>query len=865
MRLSTAEKVNAGFVIALAVVAVIAIASIASIQLFLQTSHDVRRTHSVLTELHTMLADIAAAESAQRAFVITGDEQYLEPFHDAYINLVRQIAQIREETVDDSEQQRLLGQISAALSLRLRLMNEVVTTRREAGLPAAAAIVDAGAGRAVMEALRADAAEFETTELARLAQRQRSSVARARLAVAVIALGGLLTILVVFGASVLIRRDFSERRRAEQALRNSETLLSQFMENLPIGVMVVDAEWQPRFANNAAVEIVGPRVLIDTGERPLPLFRADDGSAYPEERTPIFRALAGEHASIDDAAIQVNGVAVPVEVSAAPVYDASGRIAYAIATFSDIGDRRRSEEALRAARDTAETASQTKSDFLARMSHELRTPLNSVIGFANILLKNKAGNLREQDAAYLGRILENGKHLLLLINDILDLSKIESGKIEIEAESVDVTELVRTLVAQWDGQLHEDVKLRTELPAQVEPVISDSGRLRQVLINLIGNAVKFTERGEVLVAVELVPGSRRAARIIVRDTGIGIPADRLDAIFEAFEQAESTTARKFGGTGLGLPISKALCELLGYTLSVESEAGVGTTFTIEMLPQAEEVSAVESAAPVAAPPRPDPSEHDRLVLIIDDEADSRMMLTHYVEEFGCNVIATHSPASALKLARELRPGLITLDLMMPEMNGWEVLRQLKADPELAEIPVVIVSIIAEDSRASLLGAIDLLQKPLDRDTLFAVLRRNIGLGRARILVVEDDADARDLLASMLAEHASELRTAANGQEALGVLRTFEPDLLITDLLMPVMDGMTFLETFRSTPRFQHVPVIVITAKDLTADEMERLSRHTAAVLQKGNALEPDLRRVLGSVLESIGSRASATEGQDSRR
>jgi CheY-like chemotaxis protein len=283
------------------------------------------------------------------------------------------------------------------------------------------------------------------------------------------------------------------------------------------------------------------------------------------------------------------------------------------------------------------------------------------------------------------------------------------------------------------------------------------------------------------------------------------------------------------------------------------------------MPQAEQVPADESAAPVNDTPRPDPTEHDRLVLIIDDEADSRLMLTHYVEEYGCNVIATHSPASALKLARELRPGLITLDLMMPEMNGWEVLRQLKADPDLAEIPVVIVSIIAEDSRASLLGAIDLLQKPLDRDTLFTVLRRNIGVGRARIMVVEDDADSRELLASMLAEHASELRTASNGQEALGVLRTFEPDLLITDLLMPVMDGMTFLEIFRSTPRFQHVPVIVVTAKELTTDEMERLSRHTAAVLQKGNALEPDLRRVIGSVLESIGGRADAGEGQDSER
>jgi PAS domain S-box-containing protein len=844
MRLSTAEKVNAGFAAALAVVAVIGVAAVTSIQLFISTSGDVHRTHRILAELHSTLTVLNAAESAQRGFVITGDESYLAPFTAAHRTLPARIAELRQETSDPVQLERLAS-LGAEVALKLRLMHDIVEARRTLGPDTAATLIATGAGRDVMASIRNLAAGIEARESQRVLDRQRTAERRARLATLIIAGGGIFTFLVVFGSALLLRRDFSERKRAEQALRDSETLLSQFMENLPIGVIVVDAQWQPRFANNAAVDILGPRILIDSGERPLPLLQAD-GTGYPETRTPVHLALNGEPASIDDAELEVDGRRIPLEVSAAPIYDASGRIAYAIAAFRDISERRGAEEALRAAKEAAEGASRTKSDFLARMSHELRTPLNSVIGFANILLKNRAGNLTEQDRAYLDRILENGKQLLLLINDILDLSKIEAGKIAIETERVDLRELVSATVRQWDGQLPEGLAMRSSVPDRIAPVTTDGARLRQILTNLIGNAVKFTERGEVHVSVELARNSTRPARIRVRDTGIGIPRERLDAIFEAFEQADSSTARRFGGTGLGLPISRALCELLGYRLDVRSEVGVGTEFTIELQP--DRTSPPHTTGRSGLPATATAPAADRLVLIVDDEADSRILLTHYVEEFGCRTIATHSGRNALTLARELHPDLITLDLMMPDMNGWELLTRLKEDPKLCDIPVVIVSIVAHESRASLLGALDILQKPVDRTALFHVLRRNIGARRPRVLVVEDEADARALMAESLADRAAEVRTARNGREALELLHTFEPDLVITDLLMPEMDGMTFIELFRSSPRFQHVPVVVVTARDLQPAELDRLQRHTAAVLQKGNALDTDLRRVLGSIL-----------------
>jgi CheY-like chemotaxis protein len=391
--------------------------------------------------------------------------------------------------------------------------------------------------------------------------------------------------------------------------------------------------------------------------------------------------------------------------------------------------------------------------------------------------------------------------------------------------------------------------MKLHIPGGMAPIVSDAARLRQVLNNLIGNAVKFTEEGSITVAVDVDADTARPARIRVSDTGIGIPEDRLGAIFDAFEQAESTTSRKYGGTGLGLPISRALCELLGFSLGVRSRVQAGTEFTIDMTRQ-------ESRAEQHAIPPDDAAQHDarppgeRLVLIVDDEADSRILLTHYVEEFGCRAIATHSSTDALKLARELEPDLITLDLMMPGVNGWDMLSSLRADPKLADIPIVIISVVAHESRATLAGALDVLQKPIDRTELHEILRRNVGTRRARILVVDDSADSRRMLEDLLVDTASELRTAENGQEALRVLRDFDPDVVLLDLLMPIMDGLTFLEVFRGTPRFRNVPVVVITAKDLSSDERDRMDRHTAAVVRKGKALETDLRRVLTTVLES---------------
>ena len=484
-----------------------------------------------------------------------------------------------------------------------------------------------------------------------------------------------------------------------------------------------------------------------------------------------------------------------------------------------------------------------------------------------MLLKNKAKNLRPDDTNFLERIQINGKHLLGLINQILDLSKIEAGRTELDLTKVSLADLVRETLAQLEGQYRDkEVKLLMELPETVAPIETDESKLRQVIINLISNAFKFTKAGSVTVRVAVEKDHHRPIRVDIVDTGIGIPKEQVAAVFEAFQQADASTTRKYGGTGLGLTVSRALCQILGYRLTLQSEPGKGTTFSVWLIPEAEigtsgleemhregSVTRSDRVEPVANESHSNALQN-KLVLIVDDELDARVLLQHMIESYGCRVVAASSGEEGIRMARECQPDLITVDLVMPQMDGWQLVKTLKADRELAHIPTVVVSVAADDPKGRILGAVDLVEKPLAREDLIAAIQRNrIGM-KSKVLVVDDDSDTRQIVAECLEEEGMIAQLATNGREALEVLKSFAPDLVFVDLLMPEMDGVHLIDHIRADARHCHLPIIIITAKKVSPDEVFQLKSHMRGIIGKVPDLPEKLREIFQRILQSEGSR-----------
>jgi CheY-like chemotaxis protein len=517
------------------------------------------------------------------------------------------------------------------------------------------------------------------------------------------------------------------------------------------------------------------------------------------------------------------------------------------------------------------------------MSHELRTPLNSVIGFTNILLKNKDGDFSDKDVGFLQRVLSNGKHLLALINEVLDLAKVEAGRMELIIEKVDLGALCVETVQQLEGQAKTKeghVRLLANVPPEVALVDTDSAKLKQVIINLVGNALKFTHEGSVTVGLELAPDARTPVAIAVVDTGIGIPEDRLEGIFEAFQQAEAGTSRKYGGTGLGLALSRSICLLMGYDLMVESELGKGSTFKIvlgeragrpvlepepegaaestrEMNQRSKRIAAGTAPAVRADGPRAavGPAKGGELapartgmrdfkVLVVDDEKDSRVLIAHYLEEFGCEVVTAGGGEQGLALAREHGPDLITLDLIMPEMTGWEVLKRIKADPELRRIPVVVVSVVAGEGRGSLLGAVDLVTKPFEREDLLRVLWRHLGRSRGgRILVMAEGA-LQGRLTEFLRERGLEAVAPKQGAGLVEAVNAEAPDAVILDLGEGRPDGIEVLRTLRGNRLHAGLPTFVLADRMLDEASREALRELFAVMVPREDPVG-SLEEVLG--------------------
>ncbi|MCJ2024735.1 hybrid sensor histidine kinase/response regulator [Methylobacterium sp. J-067] len=498
---------------------------------------------------------------------------------------------------------------------------------------------------------------------------------------------------------------------------------------------------------------------------------------------------------------------------------------------AELEDARRDAEA---AREAAEDANRAKSSFLANMSHELRTPLSAVIGYSE-MLEEEAEELGQDTLLKdLGKIKSNAKHLLGLINDVLDLSKVEANRMDVYAEDIDVGEFVRDAAGTVDALVAKrGNRLVLDIPEGLGTARTDATKLRQGLFNLLSNAAKFTEGGMVTLRV------RRTAEpdgdgltFAVEDTGIGMSPEQVERLFQRFVQADGSTTRRYGGTGLGLALTKAFAHLLGGDVTVASEVGRGTRFVLTVpatLPETGD--ALESDEPGIATALAGSGRG--LVLVIDDEESQRDLMGRFLQRQGFSVRTAADGRTGLDLARSLAPRVILLDVMMPDVDGWAVLASLKSDPVTRDIPVVMVSFVADAALSASLGAADALPKPVDWARLKGVLDR-FGPGAGDVLVVDDDADMRGRLRAVLERDGWAVREAGDGAEALERLTESKPRVVLLDLTMPVMDGFTFLHELRSRPGCGEIPVVVLSARDVSGEERRRLTG-ADRVLRKGDA------------------------------
>lgn len=486
----------------------------------------------------------------------------------------------------------------------------------------------------------------------------------------------------------------------------------------------------------------------------------------------------------------------------------------------------------------AEKANQAKSQFLANMSHELRTPMNAIIGYSEMLIEEAEEMGQEDFIPDLSKIHGAGRHLLNLINDILDLSKVEAGRMELYLETFEIDSLIQETLSTIHPLIEQNANtLEYLIPEDLPAMYADLTKVRQSLFNLLSNASKFTNNGTISLKVSCDSDQEQDWIIFqVTDSGIGMTQEQIGKLFQAFTQADASTTRKYGGTGLGLAITKKFCQMMGGDINVTSEVGKGSTFTIRLptkvaKPDLEELEEIEELEPEIVL---SDEENINTVLVIDDDPTIHDLVKRFLGKQGFQIITANSGEEGLRLAKMIRPQAITLDVMMPGMNGWSVLTALKANPQTVDIPVVIMTMVDDQNLGYALGAAEYLLKPVQAKQLGAILDKyKPDLTSNSILVVEDDSDTRAMLCRQLKKQNWEVIEAENGSQALVKLAEFTPAIIISDLMMPEMDGFELVYQLRQHEPWRAIPIVILTAKEITSQDHQKLNGSVIRIFEKG--------------------------------
>ncbi|MFZ2491157.1 MAG: response regulator [Thermoanaerobaculia bacterium] len=629
----------------------------------------------------------------------------------------------------------------------------------------------------------------------------------------------------------------------------SKSYVDRIIESMAETLIVVNPEGNIVFSNGASMDLLG--------YEPTSLVGRDATVIFPDANTMLSIGAAGQDllADVETVFISKDGHEIPVSVSASTMFSESGELQGHVCVAQDMTERKKAREELQRAnddlaeaRDSALAANSTKSQFLANMSHELRTPLNAIIGYSEMLQEDATDMGEESFVADLQKIHSAGKHLLGLINDILDISKIEAGKMQIFLEDFEVGTMVGDVVTTVKPLVEKN---SNQIEVVCDPAIgsmhADVTRVRQILFNLLSNSSKFTKEGKITLDARREQGDDGEWIVFrVSDTGIGMTPDQVAKLFKPFTQADASTTRKYGGTGLGLTISRHFCQMMNGELLLESEYGKGTMFTAR-IPAVVVEKKVEEEAPAAPAPAADALA--QTVLVIDDDESSRDLLSRFLIKQGFQVETATNGVDGLRIAKEILPSAITLDVMMPNMDGWQVLSALKNDPIMSAIPVFMITMVENRSLGYALGVSEYLRKPVDFTRLAEMLSKYVpSEDNASVMVVEDNESVRKLIRKAVEKNQGRVIEAENGQVALDLLATERPSLILLDLAMPVMNGFEFLHEFKQMHELAHIPVVVLTAKDLTKEEIDELEGQVRTIVQKRGTTAEELFGQVGILI-----------------
>jgi PAS domain S-box-containing protein len=842
---------------------------IGQILYLLQASRHTQHSNDVIARSTEGMKLILDQETGKRGYFLMGDPRFLEPYQRAVVAVGPELDKLADLVKDNPAQ---ASRIAAIRPLYNQLTDEAKAqiAQRQAAPGTSAAGVDLTSSKQILDDLRTRFDEFnrEEEKLREARAVKAQQAAEASIVSALLAAlcgGGLLA----FASRHQLRELAGDYKAASatvrsqaQAIKNREVYLSTTLQSVGEGVIATDNHGMVALMNREAELLTGVTAAETIGRK-----LADDIFCLMDEQHPrqridslVLRALREGESLHEEGLLQTpNGHVGPILVSAAPIQavgedgETTAAASGVVLAFRDIRDRKQAEEALLHAKDAAESASRTKSLFLANMSHELRTPLNAVIGYSEMLQEEAEDEGLEHFIVDLKKINGAGKHLLALINDILDLSKIEAGKMELYLETFDVCATaqevegtVQTLISRKNNTLvvHCDENVTT--------MHADLTKVRQALFNLLSNAAKFTENGKITLDIGPDPSDSAFVLFSVTDTGIGMNEEQQGRLFQAFSQADTSTTRKYGGTGLGLAITRRFAQMMGGEITVRSAPNEGSTFTLRIPREVQDPAKIvtpedESREVSIQLETPLPKVISGTVLVIDDDPGARELMRRYLIREGYRVEEAANGREGLEKAKEIKPTAITLDVMMPGMDGWSVLQELKADQELADVPVVMVTMVDDRNLGYALGATEYLTKPDERQRLLSILARyrcDAPAGGCRVLVVEDDEPTREIICDILERAGWVVETAVNGREGLekiaaSLATATVPRLILLDLMMPEMDGFDFAANLRKDLRWRDIPVVVVTAKDLTEEDRRRLNGYVEKIIVKGVALNQE--------------------------